>query len=163
MSNGRTLLILPCTDQKPYSESRTWSYVLGHIGPWRDKIDLAAIDCITNPTDRKPFGIVMEWDEWKTKNLDERPSKDKINTLTEQVFSQLKKADENYSQIVAYVNVKSYWQVLWSLRKEHHIRMLPRLFHDPSNWNSSNARISPRGAFYKYISELTTELNRLSD
>ncbi len=160
MNNGRTLLILPCTDQKPYSESRTWTYVLRQIGPWRDKIDLAAIDCITNPSSGEPFGLVMEWEEWKTKKLDERPSKDKIPKLRKQIVSQLEQIDGKYEHIFAYVNVRSYWEVLWSLRRVYHIKMLPRLFHNEDNWNSAAAHISPRGAFYKFIDELITRLDQ---
>jgi len=161
MSSGRTLLILPCTDQKPYSKSRTWSYVLEQIAPWREKIDIAAIDCIPNPIDREPFGLVMEWEEWKTKKLDERPCKDKIPQLRRQVTRKLETMNGRYGQMVAYVNVRCYWEVLWSLRRVYRIKMLPRLFHNSENWNSSTARISPRGAFYKYIGELTTTLDCL--
>lgn len=160
MSNGRTLLILPCTDQKPYSKSRTWSYVLQKVSPWRERIDVAAIDCIRNPADKKLFGLVMEWEEWKTERLDERPSMDKIPELEKCVLTQLERMNGKYDRIVAYVNVKTYWNVLWKLRRKYKIKMLPYLFHDSDNWNSANANISPRGAFYKFIGELITTLDQ---
>jgi hypothetical protein len=122
---------------------------------------VAAIDCIRNPADKKPFGLVMEWEEWKTERLDERPSMDKIPELEKRVLMQLEKINRNYDRVVAYVNVKSYWNVLWKLRRKYKIKMLPTLFHDCDNWNSMNAKISPRGAFYKHIEELTRELDRL--
>jgi len=159
MTSKRTLLILPCTDQKPYSKSRTWSYVQQKLAPWREYIDIAAIDCIANPADGKPFGLVMEWEEWKTQGLDERPSRDKITPLQRRVQERLDEINGKYCQIVAYINVKSYWEVLWKLRRRYHIRMLPRVFHNGENWKSSIAGVSPRGAFYKYVRELTITLS----
>jgi hypothetical protein len=102
----------------------------------------------------------MEWEEWKTKGLDERPSMEKIPELEKRVLTQLDEINGRYDSVVAYVNVKSYWNVLWKLRRKHKIKMLPRLFHDPDNWNSLKAGIGPRGAFYKFIDELTTTLDR---
>jgi hypothetical protein len=123
-------------------------------------VDLAAIDCITNPKTGKPFGIVMCRDQSKTIGLDEFPDARKISELRTIVGNQLKRRTVKYDKVVAYVNVKSYWNVLWSLRKPYSITMLPRLYRHPRNWNSSVARISPRGAFYRDIGELLRAIDR---
>jgi len=102
----------------------------------------------------------MEREQWKTIGLDELPSRDKVPALKIRVQAQLNRMNGGYCCVLAYVNVRSYWEVLWSLRKQFPIKMLPKIFHNGSNWNSTVAGIGPRGAFYKYIGELTATLGR---
>lgn len=154
MKKARTLLILPCTNHKPYTESLTWKYVINKLDGRSDKVELAAIDCITNPETGKPFGLVMKREQSRTLGLDEFPDMAKVHILQTIVERQLRRKRIHYDRIVAYVNVKSYWNVLWQLRDKYSITMLPRLFRKRENWNSAIAGISPRGAFYRDIDEL---------
>jgi len=52
----KVLLLLPCTNKKPYSKAPTWKFIMSRIGPWLDHVDMAAVDCITNHKTKKPFG-----------------------------------------------------------------------------------------------------------
>lgn len=160
MKKARTLLILPCTDHKPYTDSVSWRYAIKKLNGHRDDVDLAAIDCITNPKTGRPFGIVMRKQQWKTVGLDEFPDQSKVPEMISIVRKQLQHHQASYTRIIAYVNVKSYWTVLWTLRREHSVVMLPRLYRNPRNWNSTHARISPRGAFYRDFDQVLHVLNR---
>ena len=152
-------MILPCTDHKPYTESVSWRYVAKKLNGHSGSVDLAAIDCITNPRTGEPFGIVMKDQQWRTVGLDEFPDKSKVERMKTIVSKQLERKRGLYRNTIAYVNVRSYWEVLWDMKEKFQITMLPRLYHHSRNWNSLTAGISPRGAFYRDIDELIQELN----
>jgi len=154
----KVLLLLPCTNKKPYYESPSWRYIISRIEPWRNNVDLGAVDCIIDPSTGLPYGIVMEWEQEVTVGKDAYPSPQKILELEEQIRRRLEKLGPYYTDIVAYINVKTYWEALEIVRSEFDIEMLPTVFNDKRNWNSSYSRMSPRGIFYKYVAELQNKL-----
>jgi len=156
----KVLLILPCTAVKPYSASPTWKYVLKKIAPLRAYVELAAIDCITNPKTGKPFGIVHEKEQYLTIRLDERPNPRKLSILIPAIRSKLKLLASRYDYIIAYINVKVYWKALLAVRDEFKITLLPSLYYKEENWDVKKSGIGPRGAFYVYVGELVNTLKQ---
>jgi hypothetical protein len=159
MSHKRreVLLLLPCSQIKPYEKAPTWRYIAKSISPWRNHVDVGAIDCIVCPISGKPYGIVMEWEQDLTVSRDEKPTRNNFPSLVEQIARRLEILSPRYDRILSYLNVRVYWDAVQSLQARFAIRMLPRIFQDSRNWNSAHAGIGPRGAFYKYSYELTNE------
>ena len=145
---------------KPYTAAPTWRYVLKRIGPLRAHLELAAIDCITNPKTGKPFGIVHEKEQHLTIGLDERPNERKLPLLIRAVRDKLRLLASRYNYIIAYINVKVYWKALLAVRDEFKIILLPSLYYKEENWDVRRSRIGPRGAFYVYIEELVNTLKQ---
>jgi len=158
---GKILLILPCTSTKPYSSSPTWRYIIKRIEPWRDCIDLAAIDCITNPVTGKPFGIVPASKEDLVIGLDEKPNSKKLGPLVESVKVGLTCIRHRFQTIIAYINVKTYWQALEGIAEEFGICLMPSIYRNASSWSADSVGASPPGVFRKYINELVDEISRI--
>ena len=155
---GRILLILPCTKVKPYTSSPTWGYVITHIEPWLNRIDLAAIDCITNPKTGTPFGLVPVPEQRLAVGLDEKPDPKKFEPLVEAVRHRLTRLKTRYLEILAYVNVKVYWQTLAELADEFGIVLLPSVYRGKTNWSVDAVGASPLGIFRIYVDELVREI-----
>ena len=159
----RILLLLPCTNRKPYITAPSWKYVLKHIEPWRDYIALAAVDCIKDPSTGLPFGIVGEWEQELTVTKDELPNPQKIDSLVAQIRKKLRELVRNYDYVIAYINVKTYWKALERLGNEFNIKMLPSVFKGEKNWNGKICHASPIGVFKREIVELTKEIEEIVD
>jgi len=151
---------LPCTNVKPYTRSPTWRFILDRLEPWRESISLAAIDCITDPTTGRPFGIVPVSEEDKVVGLDEKPNPKKVPALVESVRAGLTRIRDDHRAFVAYVNVKSYWQVLEEVADEFSIELLPSVYRGAQSWDVQRIGLSPPGAFRKYIGELIDEISK---
>jgi hypothetical protein len=160
-SRKAVLLILPCSAVKPYVESPTWRYVIHHIDKWRKNIDLVAIDCITDPRTGRPFGIVGEWEQHLTLNLDEKPNNAKYPLLQPVVKEKLSDLVPYYNSVISYLNVKLYWKTIESVRDDFQITMLPKKFRGRRSWDSKRLKMTPRNIFYHQISELTGALDLL--
>ena len=160
---NQILLILPCTNVKPYTKSPSWRYVLDHLEPWRQHISLAAIDCITNPSTGKPFGIVPVSEEDKVVGLDEKPNPQKLPALVESIRTGLAQIRSEHGTIIAYVNVKSYWQALEEVAEEFNIHLLPSAYRKTSDWSVANIGASPLGVFRKCVNELVDEIRSLTE
>ena len=158
-SKNKVLLILPCTKKKPYTAAPTWKFILKHLEPWKKFVELAAVDCITNPKTGKPFGIVLAKEQHLTIDKDERPDPNKLPILISEIRKKLKKLSKNYRFIVAYVNVKAYWKALEAVKDEFNICMLPSVYRNPENWN--HIGIGPIGMFKKAVGELTNTIEEL--
>jgi len=161
--NAEVLLLLPCTNKKPYTEAPTWKYVMKNIGPWLNAVDLAAVDCITDPLTGLPFGIVTESEQYLTIDKDEKPSPEKIPVLVEQIRNKLKLLSPHYNHIISYINVKSYWKAVEAVQPEFDIKMLPKMYMNEKNWNSKICRMGPIGMFKIAIDELRKEIMRATN
>jgi len=112
----KILLILPCNKYAEignYKLGRNWKLVLKRIESWRDRIDLAAIDCINM------LGLVPEWENYKTVGHNIYPSWEHFKNNPEQleelsiaIARKLKELAPRYEQIIAYLNVKAYFLAL---------------------------------------------------
>jgi len=154
------LLLLPCTNKKPYSEAPTWKFIMKRIEPWLDHVDLAAVDCIINPRTNKPFGIVTRRQERLTVGKDERPDPAKLPGLTIEIRKKLERLSPKYTQVVSYLNVKTYWQAVQALSDDFGIEMLPSIYHKNENWNGKIAHSGPIGVFKREVPELQEALTR---
>ena len=156
----RVLLILPCTNIKPYSRSPTWHYILERLKPWHEAIDFVAIDCITNPQTGKPFGIVPMSEEDMVVGLDEKPDLKKLPSLIEEVRSKLCELRSDYLRTIAYINVRAYWEALAQVAEEFEITLLPSVYRNAKSWSVEAIGASPLGVFRKYANELVQELEK---
>jgi len=114
--NCRVLLILPCNKYAEvgnYKLGRNWKLVLKRIQPCRDRIDLAAIDCINM------LGLVPEWENYKTAGHNIYPSwmhfknnPQQLEELSVSIARKLKELAPRYDRIIAYLNVKAYYLAL---------------------------------------------------
>ena len=127
----KTLLILPCNKGAKvgnYFSQLHWKKIdkiLKEEG-LRDKVDLAAIDCII--TFKKLDGkgaIVAEYEMNRVKGFDIHPgttfqknSKEKIEKLIKDVKVGLQRLEKDYNKIVIFVNVASYCVALKRAIKE---------------------------------------------
>jgi len=112
----KILLILPCNKYAEvgnYKLGRNWKMVLKRIEPWRDRIDLAAIDCINM------LGLVPEWENYKTVGHNIYPSwehfknnPERLEELSIAIARKLKELAPRYERIIAYLNVKAYFLAL---------------------------------------------------
>jgi 7-cyano-7-deazaguanine tRNA-ribosyltransferase len=158
--NARVLLLLPCTNKKPYTEAPTWKFIAKHIEPWHNQVDIAAVDCITNPVNGLPFGIVTQQEQYLTVDKDERPSPEKIPVLIEEIRKKLDLLSPQYDHIISYINVKSYWKAIEALKTDYNIKMLPRAYMKDENWKGKVSHMGPIGMFKVCVCELKDELSK---
>jgi predicted RNA-binding protein len=156
----KLLVLLPCTNKKPYTEAPTWKFVLKHLSPYLEHVDIAAVDCITNPRTGLPFGIVSRRSQRLTVGKDERPDPKKLESLVKEIRRQLRRRSYRYDRIVSYLNVKSYWKALDEVRDEFEIKMLPKIYAKNDVWNSKKLHMGPIGMFRTEIGDLVTEVKR---
>jgi len=123
-------------------------------------VDLAAIDCITNPTTGLPFGIVAKRSQRLTIGKDEKPDPDKFDPLVKEIKRKLRKMSSRYDRMISYLNVRSYWDALESVREEFDITMLPRVYANHKRWNSKKLRMGPIGMFKTKIYDLVREIDQ---
>ena len=100
------LLLVPCSDQKPYSESKSHKAV-------RDAIDDAYWKKIQKVTFSGLYGPVPEKFETEESVLNydyqlRNNAKSQINLLTNRLVKFLELYGDNYNKIVAYVTSKAY-------------------------------------------------------
>lgn len=160
---GKVLLLLPCTNKKPYTEAPTWRFIMKQIKPWLGQVDLAAVDCITNPKTNKPFGIVTQRQQHLTIGKDERPDPEKLPALTIEIRKKLDRLTPKYSHVVSYLNVKSYWNAIAQVSEEFGIEMLPTVYRVNKVWNSKALHSGPIGIFKREVPELRQVLTKYTD
>jgi hypothetical protein len=123
------MLILPCMRWLSYGsrfeESNFWKPILTCLNPYLPFIDVYAIDCIRLPSTNKPIGI---WSPYKDERifqevmsygLDSYPAWAKfkgnpllLDELQESVEVCLNPLASQYQTIIAYVNVRAYYECL---------------------------------------------------
>ena len=154
----RVLLLLPCTNKKPYTDAPTWKFIMRRIEPWMGQVDIAAVDCITNPKTNRPFGIVTRSQQQLTVGRDERPDPAKLPALTQEIQKKLRRLSPKYSHVVSYLNVKTYWKAVEAVSDDFDIEMLPSIYHKNENWNGKIAHSGPIGVFKREVPELQQTL-----
>jgi predicted RNA-binding protein len=158
MRRKPVLLLLPCTNKKPYAASSSWRFVLNHVGRYRDTFDVAAVDCITNRRTGKPFGIVHERQQRLVVGRDERPDPEKLDDLVVEIEKKLARLAPRYEHIIAYLNVKTYWRAIEKVQDQFNITMLPKAYRGRESWNSHTLHMGPIGMFKKSINQLEKEI-----
>ncbi len=138
----KVLLILPCMNwnkyKQEYTKSRFWAATLSAISRWNNQLDIVAIDCIVLRSTGKMLGL---WSPFVEKQaleeivelgLDSYPSWSKyshkpslMRELYNAVDSRLSELSGKYDRIVAFINVKAYYQTLRELSSKYSIRLLP--------------------------------------
>jgi len=117
-------LLIPCSQQKPYSESRTHSVLADKLGKHKSRIHKVTISGMYGPVpeefeEEKP---VLEY-EYVLAGEDER----QIELVTDRVLRYLEKHGDNYDEIVGYVTSKTYRQVVENAIEEYgRGQVLPR-------------------------------------
>jgi hypothetical protein len=168
VAEKRILLILPCMPWIKYGrdfENGTfWKIVRKHIEPYLESIDIYAIDCIRLRSSGKMIGL---WSPYKDKEiydeillekLDSYPAwgkyknnpkaREELKLQVKNKITQLRKA---YELIVAYLNVRVYYECIGSLAQEFGIILLPKTIP----WRT------PRVAYsFRYVNELVQVMNK---
>jgi hypothetical protein len=151
---------LPCTNKKPYTDGPTWKFVLRHLEPYEGHLDIAAVDCITNPRTGLPYGIVSRRNQRLTVGKDERPDPRKFDPLVKEIRRKLRRMSTRYDRVISYLNVRLYWNAVESIRDEFDITMLPRIYARNKVWNSKKLRMGPIGMFKTEIHDLVHEVEK---
>ena len=164
------MLILPCMPWIRYGsnfENGTfWKIVRKHVKSYLKSIDIYAIDCIKLRSSGKMIGL---WSPYKDKEilheilhekLDSYPAWEKYKNnpkareeLKLQVRDKLIQLREVYQSIVAYLNVRVYYECIKDLAPEFRIILLPQTIP----WRTPRVTYSPR-----YLDELAHVLSELS-
>jgi hypothetical protein len=142
-----------------------WRIVLKNIKPYLEFIDIYAIDCIKLKSSDRRIGL---WSPYKDKNildeimlekLDSYPAWEKYKNnpkareeLKIQVKNKLILLRDKYKSIIAYLNVRVYYECIKDLIPEFNIILLPRYIP----WKTPRVTYS-----LKYLNELLDELNKL--
>jgi hypothetical protein len=165
----KIMLILPCMPWINYGrnfENGTfWKIVRKHIKPYLKSIDIYAIDCIRLRSSGKMIGL---WSPYKDKEildeillekLDSYPAWEKYKNnprareeLTLQVTDRLIQLRKVYESIVAYLNVRVYYECIKDLAPEFRIILLPKIIP----WRTPRVTYSSR-----YVNELVHVLSEL--
>jgi hypothetical protein len=146
-----------------FEKGSLWRSVLKRIDAWRDYTDIYAIDCIRLKSTAKMIGIWSPYSDNEVfqeileNNLDSYPSWSKFKPhperqeeLREQVDRKLSQIAYRYRHVIAFVNVRAYYECLESLSRKYKITILPR----DISW------LTPRGITNSQFDQLRLELHR---
>lgn len=108
-SGKDVLLLIPCSQQKPYSESRTHSVLWSKLGDRTENIHKVTVSGMYGPVPveyetRQP---VLEYDYVLAKE-----DTDQIELITDRVEKYLRQHGDSYEVILGYVTSKTYRQVI---------------------------------------------------
>uniref|UniRef100_UPI00403F24C6 tRNA-guanine transglycosylase n=1 Tax=Haladaptatus sp. DJG-WS-42 TaxID=3120516 RepID=UPI00403F24C6 len=108
-SNKDILLIIPCSQRKPYSESRTHKAVLNRLEPVRDRIHKVTISGMYGPVPEteETADAVLEYEYVLAKQDTEQ-----IELVTERLVDYLRTHGDSFDTIVSYAVSKQYRQVI---------------------------------------------------
>jgi queuine/archaeosine tRNA-ribosyltransferase len=103
------LLLIPCSQKKPYSASRTHSVLFDKLGERRDRIHKVTVSGMYGPVPKEceREQPVLEYDYVLAKEDD-----DQIALVTDRVLRYLEEYGDQFDEIVAYVTSKTYRQVV---------------------------------------------------
>jgi len=107
--NKDILLLVPCSQQKPYSESRTHTVLFDKLGPRADDIHKVTISGMYGPVPEEceREQPVLEYDYVLAKE-----DIGQIELVTDRVVRYLKKYGDQFDDVVGYVTSKTYRQVI---------------------------------------------------
>lgn len=118
------LLLLPCSQQKPYSDSRTHSVVMDRIEPARQRVHKVTVSGMYGPVpeSKEREDAVMQYNYV----LAEQDTQ-QIELVTNRVREYLVKYGDQYGTIIAYATSKNYREVLTDALEDYgRGMMLPR-------------------------------------
>ncbi|MFC7020418.1 MULTISPECIES: tRNA-guanine transglycosylase [Haloarcula] len=104
-SEADVLLILPCSQEKPYSESRTHQAVLSRLEDYRERYHKVSISGLYGPVpeDFEEADPVMSY-EYVLTTADD----DQVELVANRLARYLNRYGEQFDQIIAYTTNKAY-------------------------------------------------------
>lgn len=167
----KIMLILPCMPWIKYGSNfengAFWKIVRKHINPYLRFIDIYAIDCIKLRSSGRMIGLWSPYkdreilDEILRERLDSYPAWGKCKNnpkareeLELQVTDSLVRLKKEYESIVAYLNVRVYYECINDLAQEFRIILLPKTIP----WRTPRVTYSSR-----YLNELAQVLSEFLD
>lgn len=108
-SDADVLLLLPCSQQKPYGDSRTHSVVMDRISPVRDRVHKVTVSGMYGPVpeSKERADPVMQYNYV----LAEQDTQ-QIELVTNRVVEFLERYGGEYNEIIAYATSRNYREVL---------------------------------------------------
>lgn len=108
-SDVDVLLLLPCSQQKPYGDSRTHSVVMDRIAPARDRVHKVTVSGMYGPVpeSKERADPVMQYNYV----LAEQDTQ-QIDLVTNRVREFLERYGDEYDEIIAYATSRNYREVL---------------------------------------------------
>jgi predicted RNA-binding protein len=103
------LLLVPCSQQKPYSESRTHSILNDKLGSRRSAIHKVTISGMYGPV---PEQYESEQPVLEYEYVLAKEDEDQIGLVTDRLTRFLEQYGDEFDQIVGYVTSKTYRQVI---------------------------------------------------
>ncbi|PSP32720.1 tRNA-guanine transglycosylase [Halobacteriales archaeon QH_10_67_22] len=103
------LLFVPCSQKKPYSESRTHSVLWEKLGPRTDEIYKVTISGMYGPV---PEGCEREQPVLEYDYVLAQEDIDQRELVTERVIEYLENYGDQFDEVVGYVTSKTYRQVI---------------------------------------------------
>jgi hypothetical protein len=73
----------------------------------------------------------------------------------------LRELRSDYPRMIAYINVRAYWEALSQVAEEFNITLLPSVYQNARSWSVEAIGASPPGVFRKYANELVSEISRV--
>jgi len=89
---------------------------------------------------------------------DEHPDPEKLDDLVVEIEKKLGRLAPRYDHIIAYLNVRTYWQAIERIQDQFNITMLPKAYRRRKKWNSHVMHMGPIGMFKKSIKQLEREI-----
>ncbi|QSG02806.1 DUF5591 domain-containing protein [Natranaeroarchaeum sulfidigenes] len=108
-ANKEVLLLIPCSQQKPYSKSRTHSVLFDKLGHQADRIHKVTVSGMYGPVpeEYEREQPVLEYDYVLAKEDTQQ-----IELVTDRVEQYLEKYGDQFDEIIGYVTSKTYRQVI---------------------------------------------------
>lgn len=108
-TDKEVLLLIPCSQKKPYSKSRTHSVLFDKLGDRADRIHKVAISGMYGPVPKEfeREQPLLEYDYVLAKE-----DTDQIELVTNRVTRYLEEYGDDFASIVGYVTSKTYRQVI---------------------------------------------------
>lgn len=108
-ADKRVLLLVPCSQQKPYSESRTHSILETKLGDRRDHIHKVTLSGMYGPVpeEKEQEDPVLEYEYMLT-----REDTEQIELVTDRLQTYLETYEDHYDHVVAYVASAAYRDVI---------------------------------------------------
>lgn len=103
------LLLIPCSQQKPYSESRTHSVLYNKLGDRTSHIHKVTVSGMYGPV---PEGCERETPVLEYDYVLAKEDTDQIELITDRVHRFLETYGDQFDDIVGYVTSKTYRQVM---------------------------------------------------
>ncbi|WP_222913484.1 tRNA-guanine transglycosylase [Natrinema sp. SYSU A 869] len=108
-ADRNVLLVVPCSQQKPYSESRTHSVLMDKIGDRRDDIHKVTLSGMYGPV---PEECESEQPVLEYEYVLAKEDHAQIELVTDRLVAYLERHSDQFDHVVGYVTSKTYRQVI---------------------------------------------------